>query len=210
MVSRYDEMYLEDAMRNLGEAFDYATNSCKMGADEFARLFVSTGYAECFMNGNPKYISGMSGTEMVMDLITSSGRLIEFPKPRVNYNYSCEYWAGWILAYYQWMTGKSYNDIFETVPMSEICKMYYPLHEAPEDKFVEVLNQRLEEGERISKLQRQRKIAGLSQSELSKKSGVNYRTLQQYESKAKDIGKASVKAVQALATALSCKVEDIV
>lgn len=29
-MNAYDEKYLDDAMKNLGEAFDYAVNSCKI------------------------------------------------------------------------------------------------------------------------------------------------------------------------------------
>ena len=41
------------------------------------------------------------------------------------------------------------------------------------------------------------------------KSGVNLRTLQQYELKTKDIGKASVQTVIALAAVLGCPIEDL-
>ena len=30
MMHAYDEQYLDDAMRNLGEATDYAVNACNM------------------------------------------------------------------------------------------------------------------------------------------------------------------------------------
>ena len=42
----YDETYLDGAMRNLGEAFDYAVNACHLSADEFLRLFISSGFAD--------------------------------------------------------------------------------------------------------------------------------------------------------------------
>lgn len=44
----YNEIYLDDAMKNLGEAFDYAVNVCGKSADEFANLFVASGLAEDF------------------------------------------------------------------------------------------------------------------------------------------------------------------
>ena len=39
MIHAYDELYLNDAMRNLGEAFDYAVNQCHMEADVFMDIF---------------------------------------------------------------------------------------------------------------------------------------------------------------------------
>ena len=40
MMHAYDEQYLDDAMRNLGEAADYAVNACKMSLQKFFDLFV--------------------------------------------------------------------------------------------------------------------------------------------------------------------------
>lgn len=62
----------------------------------------------------------------------------------------------------------------------------------------------------MTRLQARRKQCGLSQKKLSTESGVNLRTLQQYEVGAKDINKASVTNLLALAKALSCNVEDLI
>ena len=61
-----------------------------------------------------------------------------------------------------------------------------------------------------AKLQQQRKRCGYTQKKLAEISGVNLRTLQQYELKAKDIDKASVQTVLALSNALGCEIEDII
>ena len=42
---------------------------------------------------------------------------------------SQEYWTGWILAYYQWYTGKSFRIIQKEVPIERIRDMYNPYHE---------------------------------------------------------------------------------
>ena len=56
MIRAYDEQYLDDAMRNLGEAADYAVNACNMTLQKFFDLFVTTGFATQFGNGVPKII----------------------------------------------------------------------------------------------------------------------------------------------------------
>lgn len=61
-----------------------------------------------------------------------------------------------------------------------------------------------------TKLQQMRKSAGYSQKELSEKSGVNIRMIQQYESRAKDINKAAVITVMSLSKVLGCRIEDLV
>ena len=111
MIHAYDNQYLDDAMRCLGEAMDYASNSCRVNMDSFLELFIGTGYAEQFAVGVPKYVSGLSGTEIVMDVLTKAGMEIDFPQAQLDYDYSSRYWCGWILAYYQWYTGRSFKEI---------------------------------------------------------------------------------------------------
>ena len=209
MMHAYDEQYLADAMRNLGEAVDYAVNACNMTIENFFRLFVATGLATQFGNGVPKIISGLSGTELVHEVIIKAGMERELPEVQTEYEYSSEYWCGWIVAYYQWYTGRTFKDIFQNICAKEIEKLYPTLHEAHEDKFVDVVNSIIERKTTTTKLQELRKNIGYSQRELAEKSGVNLRTLQQYELKAKDINKAATITLLALSKTLGCKMEDL-
>ena len=61
-----------------------------------------------------------------------------------------------------------------------------------------------------TKLQKKRQEAKLSQSQLAKKSGISLRTLQHYEIGDKDIRKAAVEKVLALAEALGCEIKEII
>ena len=69
-----------------------------------------------------------------------------------------DYWLGWILACYQMETGRPYRQVFDAIPYEELAGMFYPLHEAPEEKFVEALNHRLAAAQLPTRLYRQRKI----------------------------------------------------
>ncbi len=209
MIRAYDNQYLGDAMKCLGEAMDYAANCCQMDMDSFLELFIGTGYAEQFAAGVPKYVSGISGTELVMDVLTKSGMDMDFPKAEVDYDYSPQYWCGWILAYYQWYTGRGFKDIREHISMQEIEKFYPTLHEASEKKFVDTVNRMIRKKNPPTRLQAQRKISGYSQRELAEKVGISVRTLQQYEIRAKDINKAAGVTLLALAKVLGCRVEDL-
>lgn len=210
MIHAYGKEYLCDAMKNLGEAFDYAANSCDMEMDSFMELFLTSGYAERFAKGEPKVVAGLSGVELVMEVLGKSGLNRSFPKPRITYDYSAEYWCGWILAYYQWATAKSFRDIHETISMKEIYKLYGTLHEASEEKFVDTVNSIAAREKTETKLQQRRKACGYSQRELAEKAEVNLRTLQQYELGAKEIRKAAVSTVLSLANVLGCKSEDLI
>lgn len=209
MIHAYDSKYLDDAMKCLGEAMDYAANSCKIEMDSFLELFIGTGYAEQFASGVPKYVSGMSGTELVINVLSKSGSEIDFPDAQIEYAYSSEYWCGWILAYYQWYTGRNFKEIQKHITMREIEKLYPTLHEASEKKFVDTVNRMIRRKNLPTRLQTQRKINGYSQRELAEKVGVNLRTLQQYEIRAKNINKAAGSTLLALAKALGCRMEDL-
>ncbi len=205
----YDEIYLDDAMKNLGEALDYSANVCHIDADEFMELFIAGGFAYSFGSGSPKSLSGLSGTELVMETLTKAGLDITLPKPQAEYDCSPEYWCGWILAYYQWKTGRSFRNIHDRISMAEILRLYPILHEASEDRAADTVSSIIARKNTVSGLQYQRRICGYSQKELAERSGVNLRTLQQYEQKTKEIDRASVQTVKALADVLGCRMEDI-
>lgn len=209
MIHAYDKQYLDDAMKNLGEAFDYAANSCGIELDVFMDMFIAGGVAVLFGSGVPKFVSGISGTELVWEVVERSGWKRELPEAAVAYDYSPEYWCGWILAYYQWYSGRSFKNIKRHISMSGILKLYPTLHEAAEDKFVDTVNRMIRRNNPPTQLQLLRKSIGYSQKTLAEKSGVTLRMIQQYEQRAKDINKAAGVNLVALAQALGCKVEDL-
>ena len=59
------------------------------------------------------------------------------------------------------------------------------------------------------KLKTLREEAGLSQSQLSEKSGVAIKSIQKYEQRERDINKAQAVIIKSLAGALGCTMEDI-
>ena len=63
MTHAYNESYLNDAMNNLGDMFDYAVRVLGFNGDKFMEYFLSSGVAHKFETADPKYIAGMSGVE---------------------------------------------------------------------------------------------------------------------------------------------------
>ena len=88
MIRAYDKKYLNDAMLNLGEAFDFAANVCQVELDNFLSMMISTGIAFPFERGVPKYVSGMSGMELALEILQKSGVLVENPAARTEYSCS--------------------------------------------------------------------------------------------------------------------------
>lgn len=211
MMHAYSEEYLDDAMKNLGDMVDYAIHVCGYEPDAFFDLFISSGIASQFENGNPKYVVGMSGVELAQAVLRNTNGVTDFPEATFSQEYGREYWAGWILAYYQWIRKKRFVDIvFDGLPLSKVCDMYI-LHEADESKFVESADIIIERHrlQRKTRLQLIRKARGFTQQQLSEASGVTLRMIQLYEQRQNDINKAQVSMVVNLAHALGCDVEDL-
>ena len=211
-MSAYSELYLDDAMNNLGDMIEYAVCDLGFDPDTFFGWFISSGIASRFEKGNPKYITGMSGFELAEAVLTETNVTYEKREPSYIEFKGREYWAGWILAYYQWVTGKRFEDMVrDGLTLSTVLSMYI-LHEADESKFVDAANEIIARNkeDRKSKLSEIRKARGFTQQELSEASGVTLRMIQLYEQKQNDISKAQVTVVLNLAKALGCEAEDLI
>jgi DNA-binding XRE family transcriptional regulator len=205
----YNEIYLDDAMRNLANAFDYAVNSCNMDIDLFGEFFIASEFDKEFGKGNPRLVSGMSGVELVRSIYYKIYKEDILPDPIYNFDRTKEYWLGFTLAYYQWYSGRRFKDIIEIVPLSNMLQMYPEYHEMDIMRFVEVMEERLNDRRLPTKLKKIRESRGFSQSELSRKSGVTLRAIQLYEQKVNNIDKASVNTIYKLAKVLYCEIEDL-
>ena len=212
MTSAYDETYLDDAMNNLGDMFDYAVNDCGFDAEEFFGHFIVSGVAAAFEKGNPKYVAGLSGPELASEVIYRTLNSRPDTPSAENIDKSPEYWAGWILAYYQWLTTRRFSDMQKNgLTMERVLSLYSTLHEADTSKFVSVANEIIKKNTAagISNLQRIRKASGMTQKELAKASGTELRMIQLYEQRNKDINKTQTITLSRIARTLGCQVEDL-
>ena len=211
MTPAYEEMYLNDAMCAMGEMLDYAVHDCGCDGDLFFTQFLSSGVAEQFERGNPKFVGGMSGVELALEVFRRTTGQVPDMDASASEEKTQEYWAGWSLAYYQWKTGMSFREIISYgLTVSRVCSMYL-LHEADISKFAEaadkVIQENLSEGE--TNLKRIRRANGFSQKQLAEVSGVALRMIQLYEQRQNDINKAQASTLSALARSLNCRLEDL-
>lgn len=212
MMNAYSELYLDDAMQNLGDMVEYAVCDCGYDPDEFFGWFVSSGVASKFEKGNPKYITGMSGVELAEAVLRATNIRLPGIAPSHPDFKGREYWAGWIFAYYQWQSGRRFEDIVaDGLTLSTVFGMYIH-HEADNSKFVDSADAiiRRNKDARKSKLHTIRKARGFTQQQLSDASGVALRMVQLYEQKQNDLSKAQAGVVISLAKALGCEVEDLI
>lgn len=206
----YNEIYLEDGMNNMADMFDYVANDCHMELDLFMKLFIATGLAGEYSRANPKYIAGMSGRELALEVFRKSGFCQNEKAHSIRLDKTVEYWCGWVLAYYQWRMNREFSEIMQYVSMDDILHLYHPLHEASEEKVVEIIEIIVERKRQTdTNLKQLRRLKGYSQRLLAQKSNVSLRAIQQYEQRQKDINKAQGKSLEQLANVLGCRMEDL-
>lgn len=200
MIRAYNEIYLDDAMHTLAEMFSYVGSADD--ADALFHKFIMSGIAYQFGRGNPRYLN--MPPQVLLNEV--AGERLPFIKPCA-YSRSKEYWCGYILAYYQWYSGLSFEQIGKKMLPSRIISMYNPLHEASIDKFVDIANSIVLQKE--TNLSQYRKNAKLTQVELSKYSNVSLRSIQLYEQRSLDINMAPAEKLFKISKVLGCNIEDL-
>ena len=205
----YQEIYLNKAQTALGDAFDYAINTCHIPGSDFVKLFTASSVSKRMENGEPALLAGKSGIEIAADvLLETTGKHTE-TEPQEHFGRSREYWIGWAVCYYQWFSARSYSDIFNVLSYEDLANMYYTLHEADITKFVDIADEKIRAHFKDTNLKRIRNAYGCTQAELAKRSGVNLRSIQMYEQRNKDINKASADALYHISKVLGCSMESL-
>ena len=205
----YHETYLSKAQTVLGDAFDYAVNTCGIPGEEFIQFFTASSVSRRMENGEPALLAGKSGIEIAGDvMLETTGRQPD-TAPQDQFGRSREYWIGWAVCYYQWFSARSYCDVFAALSFRDLQNMYDTLHEADITKFVDIADARIREHYKDTSLKRIRSTYGCTQKELAARSGVSLRSIQMYEQRNKDINKASADTLYRMSKVLGCTIEDL-
>ena len=208
-IRAYQEIYLSKAQAVLGNAFDYAINTCNIPGRNFVKLFITSSVSKRMENGEPALLAGKSGIDIATDVVLeTTGKILE-AEPKNRFGRSREYWIGWALCYYQWFSARSYSDIFKVFSYEDLENMYYPLHEADISKFVDIVDEKIRKQFKDTNLKRIRNSYGCTQADLAKRSGVSLRSIQMYEQRNKDINKASAGSLYQISKILGCTIENL-
>ena len=209
MIHAYEETYLNKAQGALGDAFDYAINSCNVPGRDFINLFAGSSASRRIENGEPAFVAGKSGIEIAEYVLLETTGKAPVVEPMYKPARSREYWIGWAVCYYQWYSARSFHDIFRILSYDDLANMYYTLHEADITKFVDIVDEIIRERYKETSLKRIRISYGCTQAELASRSGVSLRSIQMYEQRNKDINKASAEALYRISKVLGCSIEDL-
>ena len=139
-MGAYKKTYLVGAMRNLAIMMDCGVRKYGYPIEEFYEKFLASEVSRQFSKGNPRYLVGLSGAELADRVVEFSGGAAS-SKNDGSYTVGPEYWTGWVLAYYHWLSRRSFSYMSRKgLSVNKVISMYYPLHEADPSKFADAAN----------------------------------------------------------------------
>ena len=108
MTQGYQETYLNKARSVMGNAFDYAISDCGIPGNDFVRMLSASSVSKKLENGEPAYLSGRSGIDIVWEVLAEAKGVRPDKEPVVKMERTADYWIGWAVSYYQWHSGLKY------------------------------------------------------------------------------------------------------
>jgi DNA-binding transcriptional regulator YiaG len=236
MTHAYDRALLGRAADTLGRMLDFASRSLHYDITSMMDLFCASGLASMFERGEIRVIAGMSGTELVYEILGESGFTFERTAPRHTGGLSPEYWCGYALAHIQWNSCLPFRKIMSVFSPQGFTEEY----SKKRFRFLDGLPLNISETERSDALRefgerfaaetassvlasftditlaspgaclrKARTSCRLSQSGLAAETGIPVRTIQQYEQGQKDLRKARSEYISAMSRVLNCSPDSL-
>lgn len=135
----YSELYLKDAQENIAWAFEYGVLGLGFSLAEFVQKWLSFKYINLIENGNPHFVSGMSGIELSWLVAGLENQKVV----DIGFSPSENYWTGFVASIYQWSRNVTYKEIFSNVTATDFLCMYPTFHEEDIANVLEEIDQRL-------------------------------------------------------------------
>ena len=144
-MSAYPETLLPNARSQLADAADYAVEDLGVDIDDFFAFFAASDWARRMERGDRPTILGVSGIELAQNVMSEKAGTRDFKAARESLRRTKAYWTGWVLAYYQWLSCRSFAYMLKKgLGINKVVAMYYPLHEADLSKFADAADDIIE------------------------------------------------------------------
>ena len=124
MIHAYDKAYLDKARVALGRMLDFAVYDLEYDISDFFDLFISSGVASRFEQGDFTLLAGMSGIEIAYTVLDQAGVSYDRIKPEYAMDRSEEFWT---LAYYQWARAISFRELSVMYRSGRSWRCTYPI-----------------------------------------------------------------------------------
>lgn len=191
----------------LGEYFDIAVNKYQLSLEEAMQDLIDSELSVLIERGLITLIYEDLESDFLSKIIHANAKTKTTNSKYVVNSLSKDYWTGWITAYLQWDTGRTFRDIVKQFPIGNIRDSYFPYHEMEDHRFVEDVTSRFFKDE--SNLKRIRKRNQMTQKELAKRADVSIRTIQMIEQKHNSINHIKSISLYNLSRELNCSMEEL-
>lgn len=200
----YDESYLPHAMNLMSSMLECAVDYFHQDADRFFHLFLLSPMCGQFESGDPALLQDHTGLELCCMALGKLDPPSYVPSIEEHTPLS---WAVRSLTYCQWYMNRTFCEIVLCAPLSDILSWYSDLHDKSTEEFIHAVAARLRK--RPTNLELFRRREGLSQRQLSVRTGVSLRSIQLYEQRQNDLYKAQYNTLSALAKIFHCTSDDL-
>lgn len=160
MIHAYDKSYLSAAQKNLARMLDYLVNDLHYPLETAWQWFVTSELSARFEQGDCSVLVGLSGVELARAVLEQAGEAAPMQKTSYAYDRSPEYWTGWALAYYQWLTSLRFAEIEQAVSITKVRLLYTPYHEMDVRQFADKMNELYRAAKPETNLKAMRTLAG--------------------------------------------------
>ena len=126
MIHAYDKSYLSAAQKNLARMLDYLVNDLHYPLETAWQWFVTSELSAGSSRGIGSVLVGLSGVELARAVLEQASEAVPMQKPRMPTTAARNYWTGWALAYYQWLTGLRFAEIGQAVSITAVRLLYTP------------------------------------------------------------------------------------
>ena len=208
-IHAYYDAYLGNAQNTMGNMMDYAINTCGMDGDDYFHMFLASHAAGQMEGGNPRYVSGMTGAEIVKEVVAEIKGIELTDTEEYFLDKSPEYWCGWILAYYQWRSCMSFRKIYQIITIEDLLCMYPTHHEADVEYFVSSMREIYKRKHKETYLKRRMVNLGVDASEVSRNTGIPVDMISALETDFSRIQKIETEQLFVLSKFFGCSMEDL-
>lgn len=203
----YDKNYIDQVKRSMGDMMQYACLDNHYNPDSFFKMFLDSGIARKIEIGDTSIIAGKSGIE-IADMVFEANGLEAMFEPVWDNSYSEYYWAGYMLALYQWYTSKRFEDIWKYMSITKLLSRYEKLHQINYMYALDEIDEMVKNENKLP-LNILRIARGLSQVQLAKRANMDISQIQRLEYGERKVENLTLKTAINLANALNVDVKDI-
>ncbi|MBO4725449.1 MAG: helix-turn-helix transcriptional regulator [Firmicutes bacterium] len=214
-VTAYPQNRLAAMQGLLSEILDAAVYELHLDATEFYDTFAVSEIAHRMEKGDIRLLDelkskyGGSYKTLAGSIMAGRERKVGQVPVRYSAGNSPEYWAGSMLAFYQWQSCIPFAEINKYLSIEYVKGMHDEFKQREPEAFAATISTLFKGAKRDTNLATIRRGAGFSQKQLAEAADIPVRTIQQYEQRQKNINKAQAEYIFRMARVLGCKMDDL-